>query len=289
MIRPSLTTQPTGRATEPNTSNSEQLTDTLKTPISKTMKKNSEIYEKYFSDDDAEGQADKEAIIIPGTSNVIEPPKVKKTFVKPTPKNNTKLEQTPHSVENLPCRNNTSDENKGPTRSTPVSLNGPTNDTLKNSNHLQSTIINAEVSEELTVFVQSMQVKYELHVPLNCTIEQLINIIWEKINVTIERCRKESHILLLFTHRMHIFISDPKELVSEFIKLAPPKSHLYFYALKRNIQSDEMYTYETKPSNMFAFNTDWWNPVHFAEDAQLPRPQSILLSSLYALRLFFNK
>jgi hypothetical protein len=256
---------------------------------------NNSIYKKYFEgdDDDAdeEGNASKESKPMTDRPSTLAQKTGKPTFLKKTLKTANDLKPDDQSAKDLPNKTNKSDN--GQQSSSTIQTYSPppaTIDKIEHDTHsIKDTVIDPQRRRDLLVFVQSLQVRYELHIPVDSTIKQLKNIIWQKINVNVERCQEQFYTLLLFTHRMHIFLSEEAELVNEFMKLTPSEPHFYFYALKRPQQSDEMYTYETKTSNLFSINTDWWNPVYFMGDAQLPRPQSVLLSSLYALRLFFYK
>jgi len=154
--------------------------------------------------------------------------------------------------------------------------------------HRRSCIKDAAINDHLSIQIQSLNRLYDLTVSSDTTIEQLVNILWDEIDGSIEHCIRKSHVLLLFTHRMHIFMSDPDERVDQFLKLTPTKPHFYMYALNRPNQQTEMYTYETKPVHMFAADPNWWTPICFVGDTQSSRPQSVLLSSLYELRLFFK-
>ncbi|CAF1176865.1 unnamed protein product [Rotaria magnacalcarata] len=133
-------------------------------------------------------------------------------------------------------------------------------------------------------------------VPAKAVISDFIEAIWQQVNFSKEKYSRTSHLLLLFNHRLHIFTEYVKhELVSEFLQvtlhLSPQNGpHFYIYAIRRE-QEPEMYTYHVndgKTTNIFD-NSDWWNPIHFDEYGQSARPQSILLSSLYALQLFFKQ
>jgi hypothetical protein len=255
---------------------------------------NNSIYKKYFGGDDddgdEEGNASKESKPMTDRRSTLAQNAGQPKFLKKTLKTADNLKPDDQSIQDLPNKTDKSDTNQQSSSSIQTySSSSAIIDKTEQKNHSTDTVMDPQRCRDLIVFVQSLQVRYELHIPVNSTIRQLKNTIWQKINVNVERCQEQSHTLLLFTHRMHIFLSEEAELVSEFMKLTPSEPHFYFYALRRPQQRDEMYTYETKTSNLFSINTDWWTPVHFMEDAQLPRPQSVLLSSLYALRLFFYK
>lgn len=117
-------------------------------------------------------------------------------------------------------------------------------------------------------------------------------ILWQNITPDIEQCHQNTHVLLLFTHRMQIFINEDTEnhRVKDFLQLTGSRLHFYFHALEGRVdQSSEMYTYDTNVSNMFATDRNWWSPVHFSDFHPHPRSESMLLSSLYALRLYFTR
>ena len=213
------------------------------------------IYEKCFSSDDEEGSAAKKAVPVDGRSHSPKSTRQNRIFLKD---NSTLMGHTkpvdPCSAHVAKC---------------------------ETEEHKQD--------KDLIISVQSLAKRYELRLSSNSAIEQLRNSIWQTIDTGVERCQKESHVLLLFNHRMHIFLGEEIELVGDFTKLRSLEPHFYFYALKRYQQSDEMYTYEAKTTDLFTIGEYWWNPVHFVEDVQLPRPQSVLLSSLYVLHLFFRK
>jgi hypothetical protein len=274
-------------ATKSSVKNSEQLRRTARSIATA----DNPIYIKHFQDDDEdeEGNNSKESVPIAHTHDVATPVRGKPKFLK-TAKVADYMKPDDQPTKHLSSGINKSDNDRRPSSSIePYSSPSPTIDRREYGHHSKYTITNPRRCEDLIVSVQSLEVRYELHISSNSTIEQLKNIIWQKINIDVERCQKESYILLLFTHRMHIFLGEETELISEFMKLTPSKPHFYFYALNRYEQSNEMYTYETNMSDIFSINTGWWTPVHFIEHAQLPRPQSVLLSSLYALRLFFYK
>lgn len=170
----------------------------------------------------------------------------------------------------------------------PATLNTSSTKTTANCHPLAPAQKNT-TKKNLKVEILSLNQLYVLELPHGATIECLIDTLWGRIDVSTEQCRRETHILLLFTHRTHIFLGSENELVSDFVELAPSNPHFYFYKLKRNQQKDEMYTYDTKLSNIFSERTGWWTSACFGVDAQQPRSQSILLGSLYALRLFFRR
>ncbi|CAF2173974.1 unnamed protein product [Rotaria magnacalcarata] len=161
-------------------------------------------------------------------------------------------------------------------------------DIVCNEEGSKRTTLDHTTTDDFLIHIQTLTKTYELKILQDTTVERLIDILWNTLNTEVENCRKESHILLLFNQRMHIFLSDPTEKINEFLKLMPQAPHLYLYAIYRK-QRDEMYTYDSEPKKTFAFNDVWWNPVYFVSCIQQHRPQSILLSSLFAIRLLFQK
>ena len=249
-----------------------------------TVATDNSVYERYFAmDDDEESNASNEAVQLTHRRFVATPKMGRPTFLKKTVKNIDVRKTDDQSIKQP-------DNEQPPSSTTPIFIVPLKTENKRNQNNQsEHSGKQSEPCNDQTVFVQSLQMRYELRISLQSTIKELKGVIWQKMKSSVERCEETSHILLLFTHRMHIFESEEMELVSEFVKLAPSEPHFYFYALRRDEQSNEMYTYETKLANIFANDANWWTPVYFQEDAQLPRPQSILLSSLYALRLFFYR
>ncbi|CAF4430223.1 unnamed protein product [Rotaria socialis] len=163
-----------------------------------------------------------------------------------------------------------------------------THDTAAFEIERKPSTLGHKITDDFLIHIQTLTKTYELKILQDTTVENLIDILWNTLNTEAENYRRESHILLLFNQRMHIFLSDPTEKINEFLKLMPQTPHLYLYAIYRH-QRDEMYTYDSEPKKTFAFNDVWWNPVYFVSCIQQHRPQSILLSSLFAIRLLFQK
>ncbi|CAF4846362.1 unnamed protein product, partial [Rotaria socialis] len=146
-----------------------------------------------------------------------------------------------------------------------------------------------EYSRLLIVRIRSLCKIYCLNIPHNSTIKDLVNVIWDEIPFEEERYTMDSHVLLLFNHRLHIFIeSNPSELVKDFLQLSPDDSVTDFYAYGLPIEHrDFMYNFDTGHNSLFKVS-DSWDPVYFTDYKQLERSQSTLLSSLYALALYFR-
>lgn len=149
----------------------------------------------------------------------------------------------------------------------------------------------------LIVGICSLCQSRSFRISIGTTIHNLIDIIWDQMNFYREGYTKDSHVLLLFNHRLHIFVSnDNNTLVKDFILLSPspPPSHLstnglvdfYVYGLPLE-HARHMYYFDDDCSSLFG-NPKSWFPVHFTNYEQLERPQSVLLSSLYTLRLYFR-
>ncbi|CAF3427498.1 unnamed protein product [Rotaria socialis] len=146
-----------------------------------------------------------------------------------------------------------------------------------------------EYSRLLIVRIRSLCKIYCLNIAHNSTIKNLVNVIWDEIPFEEERYTMDSHVLLLFNHRLHIFIeSNPSELVKDFLQLSPDDSVTDFYAYGLPIEHrDFMYNFDTGHNSLFKVS-DSWDPVYFTDYKQLERSQSTLLSSLYALALYFR-
>lgn len=215
-------------------------------------------YESDFDSDESEDKSSKKNIIIPDTSN--------------NPKLDTNKEKRQLSVPS---------QHICPSQTTTTRPSGDVHRTSDNQD--------SKIKDQLSLNIKSLNRSYDITVPNNTAIKRLRDILRDEIDTNTEHCEKKSHVLILFTHRMHIFLSDLDEMVEQFLKLTSTKPPFYMYALKQGYQYNEMYTYETKVTQMFALNTTWWTPVCFMKDTQLPRPQSVLLSSLYVLRIFFNR
>ena len=159
------------------------------------------------------------------------------------------------------------------------------------SSHIEE--INSKQSEQcsrvLTVKVQSLCDTYFLEVPHNTTIKGLINTIWDKIPFEKENYTMDANILLLFNHRLHIFVkSNPTELVRDFLQLPPKNMEIDFYVYALPLEyGDYMYEVDTDYNSLFK-DSYLWNPVYFTDYKGSERSQSILLSSLYALILYFR-
>ena len=149
----------------------------------------------------------------------------------------------------------------------------------------------------LIVGIRSLCQSQSLTMSIDTTMHNLIDIIWDQMNFDMEGYTKNSHVLLLFNHRLHIFVnSDINTLVKDFIFLSPspPPSHLstndlvdfYIYGFPLE-HARYIYYFDNDYSSLFG-NPNSWFPVHFTGYKQLERPQSIFLSSLYALRLYFR-
>ena len=151
-------------------------------------------------------------------------------------------------------------------------------------------------TKALIVCIRSLCRIYRVKVLTSTTMKNLIDIIWSEAQFDMERYRKNSHILLLFNHRLHIFVeSDSNALVKDFILLSPPPPSqqsindsidFYVYGLPRESISS-MYNFDDDYAALFG-NPKSWCPAYFADYKQLERSQSILLSSLYALKLYFR-
>ncbi|CAF3877252.1 unnamed protein product, partial [Rotaria sp. Silwood1] len=149
-------------------------------------------------------------------------------------------------------------------------------------------------TKSLNIRICTLFRKLSVKIPIETTVKDLISIIWQKIQFNIEPYTKDSHILLLFNHRLHIFIeSDSTTLVQDFILLTPPSSpssndptDFYIYGLSLE-QAASMYNFDNDYISLFC-NSDSWCPSYFIEYKQSKRSQSIFLSSLYALRMYFR-
>ncbi|CAF4181845.1 unnamed protein product [Rotaria socialis] len=110
-----------------------------------------------------------------------------------------------------------------------------------------------------------------------------------------EGCSEERHLLLLFTHRMHIFekTNTDDELIGTFLRLMPSTSqsdnektiHFYAYTLKHKFRRD-MYTYETDPKELFT-HSEWWETCVCTP--QVTVSQTMMLSTMYVLYQYFSR
>ena len=142
--------------------------------------------------------------------------------------------------------------------------------------------------------VRSLCQSHSVKINNNTTMQELINIIWREARFDKERYTRDSHILLLFNHRLHIFIeADPNALVTDFLSLSPSSDiskkdsiDFYIYGLPRD-RISSMYNIDNSLASLFG-NSDSWYTVYFNTHKQSARSQSILLSSLYALQLYLR-
>ncbi|CAF2961070.1 unnamed protein product [Rotaria sp. Silwood2] len=144
----------------------------------------------------------------------------------------------------------------------------------------------------LNIDLQTLCQHYCLTIPCTTTIRSLIDIIWRDITFHDEHYTQESHILLLFNPRLHIFVqSNPKELVNDFLSILKRSStnhYTDFYIYGLPIEANgKMYDFESDIYTVLR-NADSWQPLYFNDCKQLPRPQSIFLSSLFALKQYFK-
>ncbi|CAF3199009.1 unnamed protein product [Rotaria sp. Silwood2] len=127
-------------------------------------------------------------------------------------------------------------------------------------------------------------------IPRNATIKDLIRIIWDEIPFDEEGYIMDcNNILLLFNCRLHIFLEgNPNELVKDFLQLLPENTATDFYVYALPIEHrDFMYNFDNGHIPVFKAS-DSWNPVYFTDYKQVERSQTTLLSSLYALALYFK-
>lgn len=155
-----------------------------------------------------------------------------------------------------------------------------------NANGLEGPV--TKHSRPLSVRIRTVCKNYSIEIPCSIKIRDLIRIIWDKIPFEEEHFTTDSHVLLLFNHRLHIFIeSNPEQLVKDFLQLSPENAQTDFYVYALPIEyRDFMYNYDDGYNQLFK-DSESWNPVYFAHYKQIERPQSTLLSSLYALALYF--
>lgn len=145
-----------------------------------------------------------------------------------------------------------------------------------------------------TVHLRSLFQSHYITINNSTTVQDLIETVWREVKFDTQNCTRNSHVLLLFNQRLHIFVkSDPTTLITNFLSLSPrsnpPKKDsidFYLYWLPRD-RATSMYKIDHGHASLFG-NPESWYPVHFINHKQLDRPQSILLSSLYALRLYFR-
>ncbi|CAF1078389.1 unnamed protein product [Didymodactylos carnosus] len=148
--------------------------------------------------------------------------------------------------------------------------------------------------KSLVVHIRTLFQRHCVKISKNTTMEDLINIIWCELQFDMERYAKDSHILLLFNHRLHIFVeSDSNALVKDFLSLSPlsrsptrEATDFYVYGLPLQ-RASSMYKFDNDYISLFG-NPDSWCPSNLIGYKQSERSQSILLSSLYTLRLYFR-
>ncbi|UJR32732.1 hypothetical protein I4U23_020191 [Adineta vaga] len=154
--------------------------------------------------------------------------------------------------------------------------------------------LNLDDTKSLTVRICTLCRSYCIEIPQQTSMKEFINAIWHKIEFCQERYSRNTHTILLFNHRLHIFVeSDRNALVKDFLLLSPPMHSsqnnavdFYVYGLPEEYDNS-MYQIDDDKTPVFG-NSYWWCPFHFNEYKQLERPQSVFLSSLFALRLYFR-
>lgn len=167
-------------------------------------------------------------------------------------------------------------------------------DTPKEHHRVDRFGIDSNDGQLTTVKVTSLTHLYNRYVPMTATFQDL----WHSID---DICKNdepsfeiEKVFPLFFNNRMHIFngINIRNETLKSFLRVRASliverqMSDFYIYFLSQT-ESDSMYTYQQDPNDIFT-HSHWWIPRAF-QFAQHPIAQSMLLSSLYALRKYFRQ
>ncbi|CAF4026610.1 unnamed protein product [Rotaria sordida] len=158
--------------------------------------------------------------------------------------------------------------------------------TIHEDNHVSASSID---TKSLNVRMRTLFRKLSVKIPIETTVKDLITIIWREIQFNIERYTKDSHVLLLFNHRLHIFIeSDSTTLVKDFILLTPPSSpssndstDFYIYGLSLE-QAVSMYNFDNDYISLLC-NSDSWCPSYFIE----PEHRELMAKQLAMEAQFF--
>ena len=207
-----------------------------------------------------------------------------------------KVDRNPNSVSNLKQSTHSNSQHNSDLTTTEKSTRSIQDkfESIKASNQTMDSLPNTDKEKSLALRIRTLCQTYHVKIPNDTTMKDLINIAWCEIKFSKERYAKESHVLLLFNHRLHIFVeSDPNTLIRDFLLLSP-FSHssgsdpIDFYAYGLPIQRAPcMYSFDDDFSSIFG-NPESWSPSYFIDYKQSERSQSVLLSSLYALRLYFR-
>ncbi|CAF1452580.1 unnamed protein product [Adineta ricciae] len=255
-------------------------TPTVRKPIRQTPRNNSreptwvkKIYMKPNSDED----------ISNSDTDGLEPPR--KSFIKS--RNLPKPPSAPAPTTSIPdgfATDRQSPINEQPSRTT---VNQARDETGNPSPIVTST-------HPPVVRIRTLYETYSIPICDDVLMKDFINTIWNKIKFDKEKYFQKEHILLFFNHRLHIFAdSDPNALVKDFLALSPPANSdpseaidFYVYGLPQGY-AEFMYQVDDDIVSIFR-NSDSWCSFHYAEYKQLERAQSVFLSSLFALRLYFR-
>ncbi|CAF2155827.1 unnamed protein product [Rotaria magnacalcarata] len=154
-------------------------------------------------------------------------------------------------------------------------------------------LISDSYVDEVTINVETLTNVYIIRLSINASLKDLRQRIWNVLPH--EDCSEETHLLLLFTHRMHIFekTNTDDELIGTFLRLMPSTSqsdnektiHFYAYTLKHKLRS-AMYTYETDPKELFT-DSEWWETC--VCKPQVTVSQTMILSTMYVLYQYFRR
>jgi hypothetical protein len=127
---------------------------------------------------------------------------------KPVPK----LAQPVYSDSQSDSYLTTNEQPTLPSRATLIEPKHETHESWTSSNN----------TKPLVVRICTLFQRHSVKIVNNTSMKDLINIIWNETKFDRERYTKDSHVLLLFNHRLQIFVeNDPSALVKDFLSLSP--------------------------------------------------------------------